>query len=137
MSQIKTKETSGVKRVNINIPTGLHNSFKAAAASQGLEMTEVLMAYIESYVAKHGYTPTEEEAAQMKRAALYLRVSTVDQHPETQLLDLRQMAAQRGLEIVAGVHGPDLRRQSAPPGPRSVDGRCPPRTLRCGPGLGL
>ncbi|MGO9517044.1 MAG: plasmid partition protein ParG [Candidatus Korobacteraceae bacterium] len=56
MSQIKTKETSGVKRVNINIPTGLHNSFKAAAAAQGLEMTEVLMAYIESYVAKHGYT---------------------------------------------------------------------------------
>lgn len=36
----------------------------------------------------------------MKRAALYMRVSTLDQHPETQLLDLRQMAAQRGLEIV-------------------------------------
>jgi hypothetical protein len=36
----------------------------------------------------------------MKRAAIYLRVSTVDQHPETQLLDLRQMAAQRGFEIV-------------------------------------
>ena len=37
----------------------------------------------------------------MKRAALYMRVSTVDQHLETQLLDLRQMAAQRGYEIVA------------------------------------
>jgi DNA invertase Pin-like site-specific DNA recombinase len=36
----------------------------------------------------------------VKRAALYLRVSTVDQHPETQLLDLRQMAIQRGYEIV-------------------------------------
>src|SRR5438876_11259126 len=36
-------------------------------------------------------------------AALYLRVSTLDQHPETQLHDLRQMAAQRGLEI-AGVY---------------------------------
>ena len=36
----------------------------------------------------------------MKRASLYLRVSTVDQHPESQLHDLRQMAAQRGLEIV-------------------------------------
>jgi len=34
------------------------------------------------------------------RAALYTRVSTVDPHPETQLLDLRQMAAQRGYEIV-------------------------------------
>jgi DNA invertase Pin-like site-specific DNA recombinase len=36
----------------------------------------------------------------MKRAALYMRVSTVDQHPETQLFDLRQMAAQRGYHIV-------------------------------------
>lgn len=36
----------------------------------------------------------------MKRAAIYTRVSSVDQHPETQLLDLRQMAAQRHLEIV-------------------------------------
>jgi DNA invertase Pin-like site-specific DNA recombinase len=36
----------------------------------------------------------------MKLAALYMRVSTVDQHPETQLHDLRLMAAQRGLEII-------------------------------------
>lgn len=36
----------------------------------------------------------------MKRAALYLRVSTVDQHPETQLHDLRQMATQRGYQVV-------------------------------------
>jgi len=37
----------------------------------------------------------------LKRAGLYMRVSTVDQHPETQLNDLRQMAGQRGLEIIA------------------------------------
>ena len=36
----------------------------------------------------------------MKRAALYLRVSTLDQHPESQLHDLRSLAAQRGFEIV-------------------------------------
>jgi DNA invertase Pin-like site-specific DNA recombinase len=35
----------------------------------------------------------------MKRAVIYTRVSTIDQHLETQLLDLRQMASQRGLEI--------------------------------------
>jgi DNA invertase Pin-like site-specific DNA recombinase len=35
-----------------------------------------------------------------KRAALYCRVSTADQHPETQLYDLREMARQRGYEIV-------------------------------------
>src|ERR1039457_4040677 len=36
----------------------------------------------------------------MKRAALYMRVSTLDQHPETQLYDLREMAKQRGYRIV-------------------------------------
>jgi DNA invertase Pin-like site-specific DNA recombinase len=37
----------------------------------------------------------------MKKAALYLRVSTLEQHPETQLHDLRALASQRGYEIVA------------------------------------
>jgi DNA invertase Pin-like site-specific DNA recombinase len=37
----------------------------------------------------------------MKRAALYSRVSTYDQNPQTQILDLRQMASQRGYEVVA------------------------------------
>jgi len=36
----------------------------------------------------------------MKRAALYARVSTMDQHLETQLLDLRETAKQRGYEVV-------------------------------------
>src|ERR1700752_323802 len=36
----------------------------------------------------------------MRRVALYCRVSTADQHPETQLYDLRGMAKQRGYEIV-------------------------------------
>lgn len=36
----------------------------------------------------------------MRRAALYVRVSTVDQHPETQLHDLRQFAANKGFRIV-------------------------------------
>jgi DNA invertase Pin-like site-specific DNA recombinase len=36
----------------------------------------------------------------VKRAALYMRVSTLDQHPETQLYDLHEMAKQRGYQIV-------------------------------------
>ncbi len=36
----------------------------------------------------------------MKRAAIYVRVSTVDQNLQTQLLDLGQMASQRGFGIV-------------------------------------
>jgi DNA invertase Pin-like site-specific DNA recombinase len=51
----------------------------------------------------------------VKRAALYLRVSTIDQHPETQVHDLRLLAQQRGLEIVQeyvdhGVSGTRTRR---------------------------
>ena len=51
----------------------------------------------------------------MKRAALYCRVSTVDQHPETQLHELRQFASQRGLHVVQeytdrGVSGTKARR---------------------------
>ncbi len=37
----------------------------------------------------------------MRRAALYVRVSTADQNLDSQLLDLRAMAGQRKLEIVA------------------------------------
>jgi DNA invertase Pin-like site-specific DNA recombinase len=36
----------------------------------------------------------------MKKAAIYARVSTVDQHLENQILDLRKLAAQRGFEVV-------------------------------------
>jgi len=42
-----------VKRMNLNVPVELHNSFKAATAAQGQNMTDVLMAYIEEYVARH------------------------------------------------------------------------------------
>ena len=51
----------------------------------------------------------------MKRAAIYVRVSTADQHVESQLYDLRELAAQRGLEVVQeyrdwGVSGKRARR---------------------------
>jgi DNA invertase Pin-like site-specific DNA recombinase len=52
----------------------------------------------------------------LKRAALYLRVSTVDRHPESQLHDLRQMAAQRGYEIVRGFTGKISWTKAKPPG---------------------
>lgn len=44
-----------------------------------------------------GALPTK---AKPKRVALYCRISTGDQHLETQLLDLREMAKQRGNDIV-------------------------------------
>lgn len=36
----------------------------------------------------------------MKKAAIYTRVSTPDQHLENQILDLRKLATQRGFEVV-------------------------------------
>ena len=36
----------------------------------------------------------------MTRTAVYVRVSTLDQHPETQQLELRSLAQQRGLDII-------------------------------------
>jgi len=36
----------------------------------------------------------------MKKAAIYVRVSTPDQHVESQLYDLRELASQRGFEVV-------------------------------------
>ncbi|MGD0966106.1 MAG: recombinase family protein [Candidatus Acidiferrales bacterium] len=38
--------------------------------------------------------------AKSKRAVIYARVSTIDQHPETQLYDLREMAKRRGYDVV-------------------------------------
>jgi DNA invertase Pin-like site-specific DNA recombinase len=51
----------------------------------------------------------------MKKAAIYVRVSTADQHVESQLYDLREVAEQRGLEVVKeyedrGVSGTKARR---------------------------
>jgi predicted DNA binding CopG/RHH family protein len=57
---IKKKEGTGIKRVNINIPTELHNSFKAATAARGMEMTVVLQEFIQSYVARHGSIPPKK-----------------------------------------------------------------------------
>jgi DNA invertase Pin-like site-specific DNA recombinase len=36
------------------------------------------------------------------KAAIYVRVSTADQHVESQLYDLRELAAQRGLDVRSG-----------------------------------
>ena len=64
----------------------------------------------------------------MKRAVLYMRVSSVDQHPETQLHRPAPDGRPARLRDRPGVHGPDQRREGAPAGPRSYDGRRPPRT---------
>jgi hypothetical protein len=59
VSQIKKRPT--VERVNINLEINLHNSFKAATAARGVDMTTVLQQFIESYVAKHGATAPQKK----------------------------------------------------------------------------
>lgn len=48
------KESQVVKRMNLNVPVELHNNFKSVTASQGLNMTDVLLEFIQEYVDKHG-----------------------------------------------------------------------------------
>lgn len=66
----------------------------------------------------------------MKRVAIYSRASTLDQHPESQLLDSHQMAVQRGYEMCRSIRteSPARRRAGARTG-RADAGR-PLRPLR-------
>ncbi len=43
--------------MNLNVEIELHNAFKAATASKGLNMTDVLLEFIQRYVAKNEQKP--------------------------------------------------------------------------------
>jgi ParG len=49
-----------VKRMNINVEVSLHDAFKAATAAKGENMTDVLLQFIEDYVAKNGLSPKKK-----------------------------------------------------------------------------
>jgi hypothetical protein len=53
----KIKKVEKVKRMNLNVPVELHNGFKSATAAQGQPMTDVLLEFIKSYIAKHSPRP--------------------------------------------------------------------------------
>jgi DNA invertase Pin-like site-specific DNA recombinase len=59
----------------------------------------------------------------MKRAVLYMRVSTADQTTDNQAHDLQQMAQQRGLEIVEQYIDHGISGTRSRPWARSHDGR--------------
>ena len=60
MSQIKTKEGTGLKRLNVNISEELHRRFKSATAAQGLDMTDLVLEWIQKYVEKNGLVATKK-----------------------------------------------------------------------------
>lgn len=43
--------------MNLNVPVDLHNRFKATTAARGLNMTDVLLEFIQDYIAKHAAKP--------------------------------------------------------------------------------
>ena len=55
----KAQQEPKPKRMNLNVPLELHNSFKSITASQGKNMTDVLMQFIVEYVDKHSVKPKE------------------------------------------------------------------------------
>ena len=68
----------------------------------------------------------------MKRAAVYVRVSTVDQHPETQVYDLRELAktlaSPAALKKPCDAVGPaQVRPRNSIAGRRGVARQNPPR----------
>jgi hypothetical protein len=46
--------------MNLNVPIELHNNFKSVTASQGKNMTDVLLEFIQNYVDKHGAMPPKK-----------------------------------------------------------------------------
>ena len=56
-----------IKRVNINIELRLHNAFKAATAARGENMTQVLLDFIEDYVARYRYDTRKDSKKKERR----------------------------------------------------------------------
>jgi hypothetical protein len=46
-----------VKRMNLNVPIELHNTFKSVTAAEGKNMTDILLEFIQSYVDKRAPKP--------------------------------------------------------------------------------
>jgi len=57
VSQISKAKEQRIKRMNLNVPIDLHNGFKSVTAAQGENMTDVLLEFIKSYIAKHAPKP--------------------------------------------------------------------------------
>jgi len=53
VSKTAKSESKGIKRMNLNVPIELHNRFKSVTAAQGQNMTDVLLEFIQNYIAKH------------------------------------------------------------------------------------
>jgi len=57
-----------IKRLNINLELSLHNAFKAATAARGENMTDVILAFIEDYVARYRYDTRKDTKKKERRS---------------------------------------------------------------------
>jgi hypothetical protein len=57
VSEIGKSEEQRIKRMNLNVPLELHNTFKSVTAGQGKNMTDVLLEFIQTYVEKYSPKP--------------------------------------------------------------------------------
>ena len=57
----------GIKRLNINLDLRLHNAFKAATAARGENMTDVLLKFIEDYVARYHYDTRAQKKQERRK----------------------------------------------------------------------
>jgi hypothetical protein len=57
VSPISKAKEQRIKRMNLNVPLELHNSFKSVTAGQGKNMTDVLLEFILTYVDRHSPKP--------------------------------------------------------------------------------
>jgi hypothetical protein len=55
--KISKQEEQKVKRMNLNVSVELRNSFKSVTAAQGMNMTDVLLKFIQDYVTKYSPKP--------------------------------------------------------------------------------
>ena len=53
MRKISKPTEQKVKRMNLNVPLELHNSFKSVTAARGQNMTDVLLEFIKNYIVKN------------------------------------------------------------------------------------
>ena len=49
--------------MNLNVPIDLHNAFKSATAGKGVDMTTVLIEFIENYVGKQATSKKKSKRA--------------------------------------------------------------------------
>jgi DNA invertase Pin-like site-specific DNA recombinase len=70
-----------------NLPRVLLENSQAGRRDDGVERN------------RSGFDPVREREAELKTVGIYARVSTLDQHPENQVIELRRYATARGWNI--------------------------------------